>query len=150
MNCFTARIWRASRAPASTTPCSASTPRTGRPSRRPSSRCGAACSRSELCRAATRLAFGRGDDTVGNPHRAQICQFELFEFILLLKVDNQFSIEQFEPTLSQSTVPSPTLRHAPLRRHRDGCAGAAHGVQRGGHLANNTTWLTRVFFKRSG
>ena len=25
---------------------------------------------------------GRGDDTVGNPHRAQIFQFELFELIL--------------------------------------------------------------------
>ena len=23
--------------------------------------------------------FGRGDDMVGNPHRAQICQFDLFE-----------------------------------------------------------------------
>ena len=30
---------------------------------------------------------GRGDDTVGNPHRAQISQFELFELILLLKFD---------------------------------------------------------------
>ena len=27
----------------------------------------------------------RGDDTVGNPHRAQISQFELFEFVLVLK-----------------------------------------------------------------
>ena len=33
--------------------------------------------------------FGRGDDTVGNPHRTQICQFELFELILLLKLDKQ-------------------------------------------------------------
>ena len=32
--------------------------------------------------------LGRGDDTVGNPHRAQISQFELFELILLLKLDN--------------------------------------------------------------
>ena len=32
-------------------------------------------------------AIGRGDDTVGNPHRAQISQFELFELILLLKLD---------------------------------------------------------------
>ena len=36
--------------------------------------------------------LGRGDDTVGNPHRAQISrstisQFELFELILLLKLD---------------------------------------------------------------
>ena len=53
--------------------------------------------------------IGRGDDTVGNPHRAQISQLELFEFILLLKLDKQFSIEQFEPTVSRSTVPSPPL-----------------------------------------
>ena len=48
--------------------------------------------------------IGRGDDTVGNPPRAQISQFELFELILLLNLDKHFSIEQFEPTLSQSTV----------------------------------------------
>ena len=53
--------------------------------------------------------FGRGDDTVGNPHRAQISQFELFELILLLKLDKQFPVEQFEATVSQSTVPSPLL-----------------------------------------
>ena len=51
--------------------------------------------------------FGRGDDTVGNPHRAQIVQFELFELCVLLNLDKQFSVEQFEPTVSQSTVPSP-------------------------------------------
>ena len=33
------------------------------------------------------VKFGRGDDTVGNPHRAQISQFELFELTLLLKLD---------------------------------------------------------------
>ena len=31
------------------------------------------------------LRFGGGDDTVGNPHRAQIYQLELFELTLLLK-----------------------------------------------------------------
>ena len=56
---------------------------------------------------------GRGDATVGNPHRAQICQFEFFELILLLKLDKQFPVEQFEATASQSTVPSP-----PLKDHR--------------------------------
>ena len=50
--------------------------------------------------------FGRGDDTVGNPHRAQIYQFELVElklsnlsffgFVLVLKLDKQFPVEQFE------------------------------------------------------
>ena len=28
------------------------------------------------------VMFGRGDDTVGNPHRAQITQFKLLELIL--------------------------------------------------------------------
>ena len=46
------------------------------------------------------LNIRKGDDTVGNPHRAQVPQFELFELILLLK---------FEATSSQSTVPSPPL-----------------------------------------
>ena len=49
----------------------------------------------------------RGDDTVGNPHRAQIDQFELFELILLL--DKRLPVERFEATVSQSTVPSPSL-----------------------------------------
>ena len=31
------------------------------------------------------LSFGTGDDPVGNPHRAQNCQCEFFELILLLK-----------------------------------------------------------------
>ena len=51
--------------------------------------------------------LGRGDDTVGNPHKAQFCQFELFELILLLKLNKQLPVEQFEATVSQSTVPSP-------------------------------------------
>ena len=49
---------------------------------------------------------GRGDDTVGNPHRAQTSRFE-----------------QFEATASQSTVPSPPLR---LRRDEDGPDHMAH------------------------
>ena len=43
--------------------------------------------------------FGRGGDTVGNPHRAQISKCELFELILLLKLCNKFPvlrIRQFE------------------------------------------------------
>ena len=61
---------------------------------------------------------GRGGDTVGNPHRAQIAQFELFELILLFQVDRQFPVEQFEAKLSQPAVPSPLLR--PLRGHAKG------------------------------
>ena len=53
--------------------------------------------------------IGRGDDTAGNLHRAQISRFELFELILLLNLDRRFPVEQFEATVSQSTVLSPPL-----------------------------------------
>ena len=55
------------------------------------------------------LCFGRGDDTVGHPHRTQICQFESFELILLSKSDERFPVERFMATVSQSTVPPPPL-----------------------------------------
>ena len=32
-------------------------------------------------------SFGRGDDMVGDPHQAQIGKFDLFELILLFKLD---------------------------------------------------------------
>ena len=51
--------------------------------------------------------IGRGDATVGNPHRAQIYKLELFELILLLKLNRQLPVEQFEATVSQSAVPLP-------------------------------------------
>ena len=70
--------------------------------------------------------IGRGDDTVGNPHRAQIYQIELFELILLLKLYKQLPVEQFEATASQSTVPS-TL----LEKHRAASSTrCAHAVSR--------------------
>ena len=50
------------------------------------------------------VVIGRGDDKVGNPHRAQISQFELFELILLLKLDENFPGEQFEATVSQRDI----------------------------------------------
>ena len=53
------------------------------------------------------LNAGQVNDTLGNPHRAQISQFELFELILLLKSDKRLPVEQFEATVAQSTVPSP-------------------------------------------
>ena len=52
---------------------------------------------------------GRGNDAVGNPPRAQFLQFEFFELILLSKLDKLFPVEQFEATVSQSTVNSPLL-----------------------------------------
>ena len=58
---------------------------------------------------APRKGIGRGNDTFGNPHRAQISQFELFELVLLLKLDKQLPVEQLEQTVSQSTVPSPPV-----------------------------------------
>ena len=54
-----------------------------------------------------RTHVGSGDDTVGNPHRARISQFELFELVLLSKLDKQLPVQQLEATVSQSTVPSP-------------------------------------------
>ena len=51
--------------------------------------------------------FGGGDDTVGNPDRAQISPFELYELILLLKLDKHLPVERFEAIVSQSTVRSP-------------------------------------------
>ena len=51
---------------------------------------------ADLARGQTGPRFGRGEDTVGNPHRAQISQFELFRLILLLKLDKRFPVEQFE------------------------------------------------------
>ena len=51
--------------------------------------------------------LGRGDDAVGDPHRAQNVQFELVELILLFKLDKQLPVEHFEAIASQSTVPSP-------------------------------------------
>ena len=41
------------------------------------------------------VKFGRGDDAIGNPHRAQIYKFVIFELILLLKLYKQFPVEQF-------------------------------------------------------
>ena len=56
----------------------------------------------------------KGDDTVGNPCRAQIAQFELFEISLLWKLDKQFPVKRFEATVSQSAVPSPPLKVSPI------------------------------------
>ena len=57
------------------------------------------------------------NDTVGRGGMTQletlieldIFQFELFELILSLKLDKRLPVEQFEATVSQSTVPSPLL-----------------------------------------
>ena len=69
----------------------------------------------------------RWDDTVGNPRRAQISQFELFE-LSLLTLDTHFSIEQFEPMISQSTVSSPLLRSPGQALSAFCCCVARHGL----------------------
>ena len=89
---------------------------------------GAACRSPPLSRRATGraprtdLSEGWIDDTVGNPHRAQISQFELLELILLLKLDKHFPVEQFEASrairgssisVSSTLLASPPLSFAP-------------------------------------
>ena len=53
--------------------------------------------------------FGRRDDPFGNPHRAQMSQFELFELVLFLKLDKRFPVEQLEAAASQSISTLPPL-----------------------------------------
>ena len=67
-----------------------------------------------VCREYTQSPYYRkgGEDAVGNPHQAHFFQFELFELFLFFKLDKRFSIEQFEATVSQSTVPSLPLKYA--------------------------------------
>ena len=69
---------------------------------------GKACSSRGSRPRKTRASVGReGDDTVGDPRRAQSYQLTLFELVISLNLDNQLYIERFEPTVSQSTVSSP-------------------------------------------
>ena len=62
-----------------------------------------------LIRLSTAGTFGRGDlrDTLGNPHRAQVSQFEFFELVLLLKLDKRLPVERFEAAVLSvnSTLP---------------------------------------------
>ena len=57
--------------------------------------------------------FGRGDDTVGNPHRAHISQFEFFELSLTLNLYRQTvpcrAIRGNSISVS-STLPLPPLK----------------------------------------
>ena len=48
----------------------------------------------------------KGDDTLGNSHRARISQFELFELFLLLKLDTQISRSH---SISVNGIPPPHL-----------------------------------------
>ena len=82
--------------------------------------------------------FGRGDDTVGNPHRAEISQFQLFGLILLLKLDTVPRRATRADRASQSTVPSPLLylyQCLSSCRHRLSTLALAQDVL--GHGADN-------------
>ena len=57
--------------------------------------------------------------------RARTSQFGLFEFILLLKLNGQFPVERFEPTLSQSAVPPPLLKAFGGYKSRKGTTGVS-------------------------
>ena len=76
--------------------------------------------------------FRRGDDTVGNPYRAQIAQLKLFEFIPLLKLDKHLPVDQFEATVSQTTVPSPPLNNGGVRLMHSCCLMVRDYVRRNG------------------
>ena len=92
-------------------------------SRRCSGRCRSTRTASSSRRRRREAGVGRGDDTAGNPHPGQSSQFELFELILLLKLDKQLLVQRFEAAVSQSTVSSLPLRAAPfgLRRAMQRC-----------------------------
>ena len=45
--------------------------------------------------------------TVGTLIELIFFEFELFELILLMRLDQQFPVERLEATVSQSTVPPP-------------------------------------------
>ena len=110
----------------------------------------------EPCAAPGRYSEG-GDDTVGNPHSAQISQFAVFERILLSKLGKQISIEQFEPTVSQSTVSSPPLNYGPRAGGGWGprggwAAGRRHPARRPGSLRSQVSMFLRgvCMFAESG
>ena len=56
------------------------------------------------------IIIGRGMIRWETLIELNVYQFELFELILLLKLDRRFPVQQFEPTVSQSAVPSPPLQ----------------------------------------
>ena len=107
---------------------------------------------------------GRGDDAVGNPHRAQIYKFEPFELILLLKLDKQFPVEQFEATYLSQQYPPPLLRtpssastpsrpssstaRRPPSRRRSSCRNSPPTQALRGNRLSNPTYLSNTCFLR--
>ena len=89
----------------------------------------------------SRAPVGRGDATFGNPHRAQIVQFELFERILLLKFDtvpcrairgNSLSVNSTFPPLNLCFPLSVVLR--PALRTSELCSLGSQGLHGLGHV----------------
>ena len=82
-----------------------------------------------------------GDDTVGKPHRPQIYQFELFELILLSRLDKQSSSDSREQYLSQQCPPPLWYEDlgTPHTDVKSGCCRSA-GV--------STVWFERVLWHR--
>ena len=58
------------------------------------------------------VMIGRGDDTVGNPHGAQVSKFELFELILIIEIRQTAACRgiQRQQYLSQQYPPPLLLR----------------------------------------
>ena len=56
--------------------------------------------------------FGRGDDAVGSPRRAQISQFDLFKLVLLLRLDKQIPVES---NIILINTPSPPTKSLDVR-----------------------------------
>ena len=73
-----------------------------------------------------------GDDTIGNPHRDQIFQFEFFEFLILVELDNNYqSSNSSQQYLSQQYPPPLTERLlAELGTYRRGTFLSEAGTQR--------------------
>ena len=99
--------------------------------------------------------LGRGDDTVGNPRRAQISQYVFFELILLLKLDEQFPVEQFEARVSQSKAPSPPLMIACMlspagRFTKTGTGNEVLAAEDSGAARSVVSMMTCVLYPQEG
>ena len=77
-----------------------------------SDRCPGACAHAILKRDTCADILRKGDDPVGNSHRAQGHQFELLELILLFKTNNSLSSDSSRQYLSQQYPPALLHTHA--------------------------------------
>ena len=54
-------------------------------------------------------SFGRGDDTIGKPSLSSNVSIRVVRAYPLMELNKQLLVEEFEATVSHSTVPSPPL-----------------------------------------